>query len=170
MNRLLSIAFASLLLLLQGCAVGKGISHVPDRESATCNDVTWYNPLERSISGWSVPYYIIPFWYQRWDHSNENLKVDLYFKIENDNKDRLSQNDLYLQRANSEEIIKPLSVKMTSSISHKTSYFLVYQSEFPIPAGELEEFEVIFKREIYGCDIKSIKYKSSEYDFNGTVL
>jgi hypothetical protein len=158
------------MLLLLGCATGKGISHIPDRGAQKCDDVTWYNPQSSALSGWSVPYYIIPLWYEQWDHSDENLRVKLYFKVEMNNRDSFTTHDVYLKAAETENEIQPSSVIITSDGSYENSRFLMYQLEFPLASGSLNEFDLVFIREIHGCKIESINYKKSEYDFNSKVL
>jgi hypothetical protein len=104
----------------------------------------------------------VPFWYHSWDDSEENLKIKLYFKVEVINRDYLSKDDLYLQRPESERPIYPVSANLINNNGHKTSIFLMYESGFAVKAGELEEFEIIFKRDVHGCHIAPIKYKKSK--------
>lgn len=158
------------MLFLQSCAIGKGVSHFPNRESEKCNDVTWYNPFSTAVSGWSIPYYIIPLWYVQWDHSEEDLRIEIYFKVEKKNRDLLSANDVFLRAAENKKTISPNSVKISSDDSHEDSRFLVYELKFPIASGSVEEFELVFTRPIFGCSISPINYKKSEYDFNNQIL
>lgn len=166
----LFITVIAAIFLLQGCATGKGISHFPDRESEKCDNVTWYNPQNSSVSGWTIPYYIIPLWYERWDKSEDDLSVEIYFKVDTDNRDHLSTSDVYLKSPENTKPIEPSSVKISSDGSYENSRFLMYKLEFPIAAGSVEEFELVFSREIFGCTISPIHYKKSEYDFNGQIL
>jgi hypothetical protein len=122
------------------------------------------------VSGWSVPYYIIPLWYEQWDRSDEELRVAIYFKVELNNRDLLSENDVFLKMAENENLISPNSVKISSDGSFENSRFLIYEMEFPLAAGSIEEFQLILTRPIFGCTISPINYKKSEYNFNGQIL
>jgi hypothetical protein len=156
-------------ILLQACAVRSGISYVPDTDSITCDDVTWFNPQGSAISGWSVPYYIVPLWYEKWDNSSENLKIKLYFKIETE-VEQISSESFYIKDLATNEALSPLNVKLTSNIPYEQSHFLMYEAEFPISSGAWTKFELHFNREVYGCDIPPITYTKIEDGFNGAIL
>tara|TARA_R110000868_G_scaffold17258_1_gene75925 strand:+ start:214 stop:663 length:450 start_codon:yes stop_codon:yes gene_type:complete len=143
---------------------GKQLSFLPDRKLEQCDKVTSYNPEPSHISGWAVPYYIIPLWHESFDNSKENLRIGLSFKIKG-SYNSLSSRSLLIYDLTNKKSYWPISIKNTSNIRHKESKFLRYEAEFDVSAEEIHDFELQFQEKIYTCSIPPVKYKKSEHRF-----
>jgi len=151
---------------LQACIAGKINGYFPDPKSVKCDDVTWLTPQASPIFGWSVPYYIVPLWYEQFDHSRNNLNIELSFRIDG-TIESLSVNRIFIIDAVSNDKYVPLSIQLISDGSYKTSHFLTYRAEFNVPQNKLDKFELHFSEAIYGCLPPPIIYTKAKESFNG---
>lgn len=123
----------------------------------------------RSSSSWSVLYYIIPLWYENWNHSSENLTIDLYFKAEIEPLE-IPGDTFFIKTGGGDLKCWPIAIYLSGNVQKEKSHFLMYKARFDIQASQVEEFELVFTKNIYNCSIPSINYKKTTFDFKGTIL
>ena len=164
-------------LLLTGCAFGRATRLVPVPHSIKCDENTRFYVTAINVSGWGVPYYIVPLGYSQWDNSTKNLVISLHFftggaiqKISPNAVQTISPNIVTITNLKTGERLRPRSVRLTTNDSHINSRSLAYEADFDVAPATLELFELSISEDVFGCRIPPITFTREEGSYHERVL
>jgi len=164
--------FALILILplsLAGCATGSATRFEASTRFFQCDELTSMQISPIPISGWGVPYYVVPLWYSRWDHSKDNLVFPLYLSTQRQ-PETIKADTLVLTNTLTGQEYAATSAILTSHVPYQDKHFLMYDIVFPIQREQLNNFTISFTAPIYGCQPPKLLFDRSSSGYNERLL